>query len=123
MFRVTKSEVGKRTIITIDGQLSGAYIEVVEICCNQAVMEGRPIDVFLHDVLTIDDSGRALLTRLVGKGVRLLAAGVYTSYVVRDLLSAGSQASSASHSPVAGARGEKISPKSEGEGSGANVKS
>jgi hypothetical protein len=103
MFRVTKSEVGKRTIITIDGQLSGDYIEVVEICCKQAISEGRPIDVFLHDVLIIDESGRALLTRLANQGVRLLAAGVYTSYVVRDLVAAGS--SSASR---AGASGEKI---------------
>ena len=72
MFRVTKSEVGKRTIITIDGQLSGDYIEVVEICCNQAISEGRPVDVFLHNVLIIDESGRALLARLAGQGVRLL---------------------------------------------------
>jgi hypothetical protein len=103
MFRVKKSEVGKRTIITIDGQLSGDYIEVVEICCNQAISEGRPVDVFLHDVLIIDESGRALLARLAGQGVRLLAAGLYTSYVVRDLVAAGSSSAS-----QAGASGEKI---------------
>jgi hypothetical protein len=57
MFSVTTSEVGKRTILTIDGQLSGDYIEVVEICCNQAESEGKPIDVFLHNVSTIDESG------------------------------------------------------------------
>jgi hypothetical protein len=61
MFSVTTSEVGKRTILTIDGQLSGDYIEVVEICCNQAESEGKPIDVFLHNASTIDESGRALL--------------------------------------------------------------
>lgn len=103
MFRVTKSEVGKRTIITIDGQLSGDYIEVVEICCNQAISEGRPVDVFLHNVLIIDVSGRALLARLAGQGVRLLAAGLYTSYVVRDLLAAGSSSAS-----QAGDSGETI---------------
>jgi hypothetical protein len=58
MFSVTKSEVGKRTILTIDGQLSGDYIEVVEICCNQAESEGNPIDVFLRNVSTIDESRR-----------------------------------------------------------------
>jgi hypothetical protein len=42
MFSVSMSEVGKRTILTIDGQLSGDYIEVVEICCNQAESEGSP---------------------------------------------------------------------------------
>jgi hypothetical protein len=91
MIRVTKSEEGERTITTIDWQLSGDYIEVVEICCNQAVSEGKPIDVFLHKVLTIDESGRALLTRLAAKGIYLLATGMYTSYVVRDLVAAGSR--------------------------------
>ena len=93
MIRVTTSEEGERIIITIDGQLSGEYVEVVEICCNQAVSQGKPIDVFLRDVLTIDESGRALLTRIAGKGIRLLATGMYTSYVVRDLVAAGSRES------------------------------
>ena len=92
MFGVKKSEVGKRTILTIDGQLSGDYIEVVEICCNQAESEGRPIDIFLHNVSIIDEPGRALLTRLAAKGVRLLAAGMRTPYVVGDLAAAGSEA-------------------------------
>jgi hypothetical protein len=111
MIRVTKSAKGKRTIITIDGQLSGDYIEVVETCCNQSVSEGRPIDVFFHDVSGIGESGRALLVRLAAKGIRLLATGIYTSYVVRDLVTAGSRASG-SPSPAAGAVRERTSPKS-----------
>ena len=97
--RVTKSGRRGRTIITIDGHLSGDYIEVVETCCKQAVLEGMPVDVFLHDVSTIDESGRALLTRLVAKGIRLLATGIYTSHVVQDLVAASSRASG---SPSAG---------------------
>jgi hypothetical protein len=89
MIRVTKSEERERTIITLEGQLSRDYIEVVEICCNQAVSKGKPIDVFLHDVLIIDESGRALLTRLAAKGMRLLATGIYTSYIVRALMPVG----------------------------------
>ena len=99
MIRVTKSAKGKRTIITIDGQLSD-YIEVVETCCNQAVSEGKPVDLFIEDVSTIDESGRALLARLAAKGIRLLATGLYTAYFVRTLVAAG-------------AGREKTSPKSE----------
>jgi hypothetical protein len=112
MIRLTKSEERERTVITIDGQLSGDYIQGVEICCNQAVSEGKPFDVFWHDVLTIDESGRARLTRLAAKGIRLLATGMYTSYVVRDHVAAGSRASG-SPSAAAGASGERTSPKSE----------
>lgn len=86
MIRVTQSRERGRTTFTIDGQLSGDYIQVVELSCNQALSQRRPITVFLHDVLTIDESGRALLTRLASRGVRLLAAGVYTSYFVQDLV-------------------------------------
>ena len=112
MIRVTKSEKAKRTIFAIDGQLSGNYIEVVETCCNQAVLEGKPVDFFIQDVLAIDESGRALLSRLVAKGIRLLATGLYTSYVVRTLVAGGSRASG-SPSAAAGANREKASPKSE----------
>jgi len=93
MIRVTKSLERGRIVITLDGQLSGDYIEAVEISCNQALSEGRPVDVFLHDVPTIDRSGMALLTRLAAKGTRLRATGVYTSYVVRDVLAAYDKAS------------------------------
>jgi hypothetical protein len=88
MIRVTKSHERGRTTFTIDGQLSGDDVQVVEISCSQALSEGSPVDVFLHDVVTIDRSGVALLNRLAEKGMRLLAAGVYTSDIVRDILAA-----------------------------------
>ena len=91
MIRVTKSEDRERTVITLEGQLSGEYIDVVEIFCNQVESKGKPIDVFLHDVLTIDESGRALLTRLAAKGIRLLVTGMGTSHFVQDLVGAGSR--------------------------------
>jgi hypothetical protein len=110
MIRVTKSEETERTIVTLEGQLSADYIEAVEICCNQAVSKGKPIDVFLHNILTIDESGRALLTRLADKGFRLLATGIYTSYIVRAPMPAGVQAPiSASAGASAGVEG--TSPK------------
>jgi hypothetical protein len=113
MIRVTKTEEGERTRITIEGQLSRDYIEVVEICCDQAASKGKPIDVFLHDVLTIDESGRALLSRLAAKGIRLLASGIYASYVVPALMSADTRAP-VSPLAAAGASGEGTSRKFEG---------
>lgn len=89
MFRVSKAEERSRTIVTIDGQLSGDYITVVETCCDQAISTGKPVHLFLRDVSTIDQAGRALLCRLAAKGVRLLASGVYTSYLVQALSPAG----------------------------------
>jgi len=85
MFRVSKAEERLRTIVTIDGQLSGDYIEVLETCCDQAISTGKPVDLILRDVSTIDQASCALLRRLAASGVRLLASGVYTSYIVQAL--------------------------------------
>ena len=92
MFRVSRADEPSRTIITIDGQLSGESMKVVEICCEKAISRGKPVLVFLRDVLTVDQGGRALLRRLAAKGIRLLASGVYTAYLVRTLDPAGAEA-------------------------------
>jgi ABC-type transporter Mla MlaB component len=96
MFRVSKTGGRSRTMVTIDGQLSGESIQAVETCCDQAMANGKPVHLFLRDVSTIDQAGRALLCRLAAKGVRLLARGVYTAHLVRALSPAGAEAWNAS---------------------------
>jgi hypothetical protein len=71
--------------VTVDGQLLGDSVEVVETCCEQALAMGMPVHLFLRDVSTVDRAGGALLRRLEGRGIRLLAKGVYTSYLVGAL--------------------------------------
>jgi hypothetical protein len=60
-----------------------------------------------------DRTGRALLTRLAAKGVRLLATWVHTFYIVRALMSVETRAP-VSPSTAAGASGEGTSLKFEG---------
>jgi len=43
MFRVSKSEEPSRTIVTIDGELSGECIEVVETYCDHKISPGTPV--------------------------------------------------------------------------------
>jgi hypothetical protein len=59
MFRVSKVDERSRTVITIDGQLSGDYIEAVKTCCDQAISTGKPVHHSLSDVSTIDQGGSA----------------------------------------------------------------
>jgi hypothetical protein len=92
MIRVNKAEERSYMMVTIDGQLSADYIEVVEDCCDQAISTGKPVHLFLRDVAMIDQAGRALLSRLAAKGVHLLAIGVYTSHLVQALSPAGAAA-------------------------------
>lgn len=86
MFHVGKTEEQSGTVITVDGQLSHDCIEFVEAYCNQEMSMGKPVALFLRDLTIVDQAGRALLRRLAAKGVRLLASGVYTSYIVQGLI-------------------------------------
>jgi hypothetical protein len=85
MFRVTKAEERSKTTITIDGHLSGESVATVETCCNQAGSDGKPVQLYLRDVTSVDQAGKNLLSRLAAKGVGLAAAGVYTSYLIQTL--------------------------------------
>jgi ABC-type transporter Mla MlaB component len=85
MIRVTKTEETSRTLITIDGQLSGESIGAVDTCCSQADLDRKPVYLFLRDVTTVDQAGITLLRHWASKGVHLLARGVYTSYLVEAL--------------------------------------
>ena len=85
MFRVHKSEGCSHTAIIVDGQVSRDCIEVVENFCDEQLSAGKPVHLFLRDVTTVDQAGRALLERLAAKGVRLRAKGIYNSYIVQEL--------------------------------------
>ena len=85
MIRVTKTEEQSRTLITIDGELSGDSLTVVETCCTQAEAKQKPVYLFLRDVTTVDQAGTVLLRRLAATGIRMLANGLYTSYLVQTL--------------------------------------
>lgn len=102
MIRVSNEDDGSHMRVTVDGELSGDSIEVVETCCNQHLSAGKPVCLYLREVATIDQAGRALLKRLAEKGVALLAAGVYTSYVVRALGMAGPPVPGRQATPSAG---------------------
>ncbi len=91
MIRVTKTEEQSLTTVTIDGQLATDSIAIVETCCNQAKSNGNPVQLFLRDISAVDQAGEMLLRRLAGKGIRLAARGVYTSYLVQSLTSASNE--------------------------------
>jgi hypothetical protein len=87
MIRVIRTEERSRTIITIDGQLSGDFVGVVETCCTQAESDGKRVHLFLRDVTSVDQRGRMLLSCLAKRGFRLVGSGLYTSYLVHALSS------------------------------------
>jgi hypothetical protein len=89
MVRILTADELTSTTITVDGTLSGEGIEPVQTCCIQALTKGKPVRLHLRDVSAIDERGRAMLRHLAAEGVDMTADGVYSSYIVHDIQSAG----------------------------------
>ena len=91
MIRITTAHEPTNTTITVDGMLTGEGVQLVEISCVQALAEGRPVRLFLCDVVAIDERGRSLLRRLAGAGVDLGAKGIYSGYIVSKIKARSSE--------------------------------
>ena len=89
MIRIMTVDELTSTTITVDGTLSGEGIEPVQTCCIEALSKGKPVRLHLRDVSAIDERGRAMLRYMAAQGVYLTANGIYSSYVVGDIQSAG----------------------------------
>lgn len=85
MFRLSKTEEERATNLVIDGELVGEYVQCVEESCKKAVMDGRTVHLCLREVSAVDAAGRSLLSRLIQMGVKIQAAGIYTSYLIKAL--------------------------------------
>ena len=82
MFRLNKKLDDRRTRLEFDGELSAECVESLEMCCEEALKDGKPVDLSLRDITGIDAAGEALLRRLAARGVCLFANGVYVSYLL-----------------------------------------
>ena len=89
MIRIMTADEPETITITVDGKLSDQSIDPVEICCMQALSQGKPVRLFLRDVSSIDEQGRTMLQRLAAVGVELSAKGIYSGYIVQEIQSAG----------------------------------
>jgi hypothetical protein len=95
MIRIMTATKVKGTTITVDGQVTGEYVEAIDTVVKQAIGRGGPVKLFLRDVCSIDEGGRALLGRLASKGVHLRATGLYSSYVVAEINRSAADSSAA----------------------------
>jgi len=77
------------TTFTVDGTLSDGSVEPVQTCCIEALSKGKRVRLHLRDVAAIGERGRTMLRYLAAKGVDLTANGVYSSYIVDEIQSAG----------------------------------
>ena len=75
------------TSLVVEGQLVGPRVEELDKCW-ESIVAAHPRRSMLLDlahVTFIDSEGRALLTRMRRKGVKLLSAGVLINSIVADI--------------------------------------
>ena len=68
--------------LSLAGEMTGECIALLETYCQQALKDGKSVDLVLKDVTTIDEAGHTLLHRLAARGVCLSGSGLYLSYLV-----------------------------------------
>jgi hypothetical protein len=89
MIRIMTADEPQCITITVDGKLSDHGVEPVEASCVEALLQGKPVRLYLRDVSAIDERGRTMLRRVAAKGINLSANGIYSAYIVHEIQSAG----------------------------------
>jgi hypothetical protein len=86
MLRITRKDYRDHILVSIEGHLAGDDVETAESMCTKVLSMNTRVTVFLKGVTEIDDNGHAFLKRLVMTKARLRALGIYSRYIVRNLL-------------------------------------
>lgn len=89
MIRIMTADGSVSTTITVDGTLCDGSVETVRTTCMEALSKGKPVRLYLRDVSAMDERGRTMLRYLAAAGVDLAANGIYSSYIVDEIQSAG----------------------------------
>ena len=87
MLRIYIHDEVPETSFVVEGKLVGPWVKELERCWESVVVAypSRSMRVDLAHVTFIDSEGRALLTRMSRKGVKLLSAGVLMNAIVAEI--------------------------------------
>lgn len=87
MLRIYVHDEVPVTSLVVEGKLVGPCVEELDKCWEGVVAAHprRSMLVDLAQVTFIDSEGRALLTRMRRKGVKLLTAGVLINSIIADI--------------------------------------
>lgn len=87
MLRITIENNPTTRCFTIEGRLEGAHVIELENCWQTTMhTAGSPIIVDLTGVTFIDCGGKQLLTRMHEQGAKLIATGIMTKQVVKEVV-------------------------------------
>jgi|SRR5580765_4876324 len=90
MFRITTHGVDGELVLTLEGYLTGAWVQELAICWQQIVSTapGAQVRIDLTGLWRVDSAGRELLTAIHRAGARLVAKGCVMPVLVREIAEA-----------------------------------
>jgi hypothetical protein len=88
MLKITVIENGKEQRLIVEGKLAEPCVSELESAWNHVRLASgnRPILVDLSSVTLINSRGEAALMAMVAEGARLTAKGLYSEFVVKQLM-------------------------------------
>ena len=89
MLKITAQNDGAITIFDLEGKLAGAWVDELEHCWQQAVIDNLRVRVVLKTVTFIDADGRRLLADMHRQGAELAAEGCMTKAIVEGIKRGG----------------------------------
>jgi hypothetical protein len=99
MLKITVVTNGKEQRLMVEGKLAEPCVSELESAWNQVRLTSghRPIVVDLSGVTLINSTGEAALQAIVAEGARLIAKGLYSEFVVRQLMQKAGKACTRDH--------------------------
>lgn len=87
MLRITTQVIGGDVSLLVEGRLAGPCVCELEKCWQRAVAGESPLPtvVDLTDVSFIDSTGKQLLTQMHEHGIKLVANGLMSKFVVDEI--------------------------------------
>lgn len=87
MLRITVLTEKGRTVLKLDGKLTGPWVEELEHCWQTVTRSspGKPVVVDLSEVSFVNACGSILLERMHRNGAELLGEGPMTRSIVEEI--------------------------------------
>jgi hypothetical protein len=86
MLKITTHNDPGRTSFELEGRLTGAWVEELKTCWQQAAAANQQVGVRLKEVTFVDESGRKLLADMHRQGVTLAADGCMTKAIIEEIV-------------------------------------
>jgi anti-anti-sigma regulatory factor len=87
VLRITTTEIAGNFGLFVEGRLCGACVSELEKCWRRAIAGEAPVPavIDLTDVSFIDATGKQLLTKMHEHGIKLVANGLMSKFVVDQI--------------------------------------